>query len=143
MCLREDILRVITAEKKAYKIWDECKRRREVLSGEYFSEKYGVKIGEIVYEKRSGKQIKLASFILWSDSVDDRPDITGSIKHPFGWDNRNKRYSCNEWETIGERDGEVNGNIAGNIALEETSGDSYDYCTAHYHRGHRNVEGNK
>lgn len=98
MDLRKRIREAIKRETAAISELELARDEKRAVVDTFFALRYGVAIGETVLSDE-GKEVKLAYYRPWSDNLDDRPDIFGGRKLPFGWSHNIERFSFREWRT--------------------------------------------
>lgn len=109
--LREEIEAVYIETKRAYNAFVSFEEKRKDLLNRYYSDKYDIEIGkDEVYQVGSNKRIIVFGFFQ-NGEIDDRPEVIGKLKLPFGVAKKVKTFSPNSWETEQERMGEKNGNV--------------------------------
>lgn len=109
--LREEIEAVYVETKQAYDAFVNLEEKRKNLLNRYYSDKYGIEIGkDEVYQVDSNKKIIVYGFFQGGE-IDDKPEVIGKLKLPFGVAKKVKTFSSRYWETEQERRGEKNGNI--------------------------------
>lgn len=85
------------------------KTELERLLRRYYSEKYGLVVGESTVKSVKTKDLILVDGFSQGENIDSKPSIVGSLVLPFGTDRRKKVYGPDEWEA--DTDVEVNGNV--------------------------------
>lgn len=121
MSLREELEVVIGETRNAYNEFIRIDDRRKELLNRYYSEKYNIRLGcSEVFMVKTNKKIIINEFSQDGD-IDDRPDIIGMLKLPFG-SSKDKVFLANQWETENERLGEKEGNFKRSNLVPDVNG---------------------
>jgi len=110
MSLRDELVEAMRQEAAWREDYEKFKAKREGLARQYFEKKYGIVEGDSVFLTEREQEIKFLEFIQWSENVDDRPDILGYLKLPFGWSTKARKLKGHEWQTAEEKEGGTDGN---------------------------------
>jgi len=101
--------------------YEELKGKRQNILDQYYSDIFNIKIGDDVLQVGISKKIILDGF-LQDGSVDDRPDIMGRLRLPFGVSKKTRWFKHDQWETFRERRGDINGNMKNDGCVSEVNG---------------------
>jgi hypothetical protein len=121
MNLREELEGIIEETRRIYDEFVRIDNKRKELLNRYYSAKYNICIGESeVFMARTNKKIIVNGFSQ-DGNIDDKPDIIGRLKLPFG-STKDKTFLAVNWETVSERRGEKEGNFRESDFIPDING---------------------